>query len=201
MRVGPNTLSFATVEAQKTVHNGKTDDGKYFTKFGTIEWLLGVMVWPAPNLLTTTDADAHQRLRKAVQPAFTAREHRKQGPILHKWTDGWIHGLEALCARGEEVDMTESISQLVWNQLGDLAFGEPLPRSQLRECTLTLKSRHELLITDASLTTNRKIQPPEKARLQNEPVARVYAVHDQPSHHRVHRRMVRQLVPAAVPPP
>lgn len=131
VRLGPSTLSFAALKAQQEVHNSRTPDGKYFTKFGTIEWLLGAMAWPALNILTTTDAEAHKSLRKAVQPAFTLKEHRKQAPILRKWTTSWIQDLQRAAADGVEINITASISQLVWDQLGDLAFGEPLAKSQL----------------------------------------------------------------------
>ncbi|KAF1922346.1 cytochrome P450 [Didymella exigua CBS 183.55] len=132
VRVGPNTVSFATVGALSSVHHEKSggDDGT-FTKEGTIEWLLGLMTWPAQNILTKTDVKGHARLRKAVQPAFSAKELRKQEPIEQAWITKFNHLLDAAAKENAEINITEHMSHLVWDMLSDLAFGEPLARSQL----------------------------------------------------------------------
>ncbi|KAF1365571.1 cytochrome P450 3A19, partial [Lizonia empirigonia] len=132
VRVGPNTVSFATVGALSSVHHEKSwgDDGT-FTKEGTIEWLLGLMAWPAPNILTKTDVKGHARLRKAVQPAFSAKELRKQEPIEQEWITRFNRFLDAAAESNAEINITEHMSHLIWDMLSDLAFGEPLARSQL----------------------------------------------------------------------
>lgn len=132
VRVGPNTISFATVEALVSVHNETSgnDDGA-FTKEGTIEWLLGLMSWPAPNILTETDVKGHARLRKAVQPAFSAKELRKQEPIEQEWITRFNRHLDAAIESNTDINITEHMSHLIWDMLSDLAFGEPLARTQL----------------------------------------------------------------------
>lgn len=133
VRVGPNTVSFATTGALTAVHNaGSSGGGKEaFTKNGTIEWLLGVMSWPATNILTAVDPKAHEKLRKAVQPAFTLRELRKQEAIQQNWITAYHDRLDMGAVSDAEINITEHISQLTWDMLGDLSFGNPLPKSQL----------------------------------------------------------------------
>ncbi|KAI9150205.1 putative cytochrome P450 [Paramyrothecium foliicola] len=132
IRLGPNTVSFATIEALSTVHHEKAGGGHgSFTKEGTVEWLLGLMSWPAQNILTATDPVSHAKLRKAVQPAFSAKELRKQEPIEQKWITKFNEILDAAAMHGTELNITEHMSNLIWDMLSDLSFGEPLARSQL----------------------------------------------------------------------
>ncbi|KAK8134624.1 short-chain dehydrogenase [Apiospora sp. TS-2023a] len=133
VRVGPNTVSFATTGALSAVHKAGSSGGdkEAFTKKGTIEWLLGVMSWPATNILTAVDPKAHEKLRKAVQPAFTIRELRKQEAIQQNWITAYHTRLDLAASEDAEINITEHISQLVWDMLGDLSFGNPLPKSQL----------------------------------------------------------------------
>jgi cytochrome P450 len=106
-------------------------DSGAFTKEGTIEWLLGLMSWPVHNILTETNVKMHARLRKAVQPAFSVKELRKQEPIEQEWITRSNRHLDAAAENNTQINITEHISQLVWDMLSDLAFGEPLARSQL----------------------------------------------------------------------
>lgn len=132
VRIGPNTVSFATVGALSSVHNEKPGGSEGdFTKEGTVEWLLGLMTWPAQNILTRTDVKGHAKLRKAVQPAFSAKELRKQEPIEQEWINRFDRYLDDAAESNAEINITEHMSHLIWDMLSDLAFGEPLARSQL----------------------------------------------------------------------
>ncbi|KAK7978236.1 hypothetical protein PG988_005726 [Apiospora saccharicola] len=134
VRVGPNTVSFATTGALSAVHSAGGSAGgdkESFTKKGTIEWLLGAMSWSATNILTAVNPKAHEKLRKAVQPAFTIRELRKQEAIQQNWITTYHARLDLDGREDAEINITEHMSQLVWDMLGDLSFGNPLPKSQL----------------------------------------------------------------------
>ncbi|KAK8086392.1 Cytochrome P450 monooxygenase BOT4 [Apiospora phragmitis] len=107
VRVGPNTVSFATTVALTAVHNAGSAGGsgkEAFTKKGTIEWLL-------------VEPQAHEKLRKAVQPAFTIRELRKQEAIQQNWITAYHERLDFAAKEGAEINITEHISQLTWDML------------------------------------------------------------------------------------
>ncbi|KAK2028334.1 cytochrome P450 3A19 [Colletotrichum zoysiae] len=130
VRIGPNELSFATEEALKNIHNPGPDSG-YFTKQGTIEALLGILIWAAPNLLTTTERTAHKRLRAALQPAFTAKALMEQEDIVQHHVNKAVDSLGAKLDEQTTVSISDHVGKMIWSIVGDLSFGEPLLHDQM----------------------------------------------------------------------
>ncbi|OHW95095.1 cytochrome p450, partial [Colletotrichum incanum] len=133
VRLSPTEVSFATVEAQKAIHrpgaSGK--EGQFFTKEGTLEAMMGKIIWPATNLLTVPIPKDHQRLRKALQPAFTDRALKHQEPIQQHHTDHLVYKIEQESYGNGIIDLTPHLSQAIWDIISDLSFGEPLLKDQL----------------------------------------------------------------------
>lgn len=131
VRLSPNEVSFATVEAQNAIHKpGSPKQELFFSKEGTLESMMGEIIWPAENLLTTTIPENHRRLKRALQPAFTERAIKAQESIQQWHTDKLISRLRSLFEEGRPMDLTPHMSKTTWDIVGDLSFGEPLVQDQ-----------------------------------------------------------------------
>nr|A0A484FXR4.2 RecName: Full=Cytochrome P450 monooxygenase btcB; AltName: Full=Betaestacins biosynthesis cluster protein B [Colletotrichum orbiculare MAFF 240422] len=133
VRLSPTEVSFATVEAQNAIHRpgASAKQGLFFTKEGTLEAMMGEIIWPATNLLTATVPEEHQRLKKALQPAFTEKALQLQEPIQQQHTDRLIRSVQEASRQNRVVDLTPHMSQAIWDIISDLSFGEPLLKDQL----------------------------------------------------------------------
>ena len=129
VRIAPNEVSFATIEAQNIIHNPGSELQGYFSKSGTLESMLGSVVWSGiDNVLTTTDKTAHKRLRNALLPAFTSKALFEQESIQQKHLQDLIGRLHKISSAqpDQPISLTEHLSKLIWDIIGDLSFGEPL---------------------------------------------------------------------------
>ncbi|GKT48735.1 averantin hydroxylase [Colletotrichum spaethianum] len=133
VRLSPTEVSFATIEAQTAIHRpgASAKEGLFFTKEGTLEAMMGKIIWPATNLLTATVPGDHQRLKKALQSAFTDRALLYQEPIQQNHTDQLVDRIKQACHNEAVIDLTPHLSQTIWNIISDLSFGEPLLKDQL----------------------------------------------------------------------
>ncbi|KAK1852067.1 cytochrome p450 [Colletotrichum chrysophilum] len=133
VRLSPTELSFATIAAQIAIHRpgGSAKEYAFFTKEGTLEAMMGDIIWPATNLLTVTDPQEHQRLRKALQPAFTSSALRSQESIQKAHAYVMISNIRKSAAKRSCIDLTPLMSQAIWDIISDLSFGEPLLKDQL----------------------------------------------------------------------
>ncbi|KAH8593796.1 cytochrome P450 3A19 [Bisporella sp. PMI_857] len=136
VRIAPNEVSFATIEAQNTIHNPGPEIQGYFSKAGTLESMLGKIVWEGNNnVLTTTEKIAHKRLRTALLPAFTSKALFEQESVQQFHFDRLLQDLEKNGA-GNVVNLTDHLSRTLWNIVGDLSFGEPLDNHQRKRFDL-----------------------------------------------------------------
>lgn len=131
VRIAPNELSFASIEAQTTIHNPGAEVDGYFTKKGTMESTLGKIVWQAENVLTTTDKNAHKLLRSSLLPAFTSKALLEQEQVQQYHVKKLIQNLDIALRARAEVNLTTHLSATLWDLIGDLSFGEALVRDQL----------------------------------------------------------------------
>lgn len=125
VRVGPNQLSFTSIEIQKMIYNSKpapTDPDTYFRKDGTMH-LLFSMITKAANLGTIANHSEHRRLRRRLHPAFTLNAVFKQEGLMRLHID---KALEKIAQVKGPVDLTEFSGMLAWDMIGDLSFGELL---------------------------------------------------------------------------
>nr|WIW79758.1 putative cytochrome P450 monooxygenase [Fusarium oxysporum] len=125
VRIAPNELSFASLEAQNEIYTKQEEGG--FSKNATfIDFLTGLLFAdPTPTLLTVSDIDTHKKLRRAVEQAFTPSALSEHGRIQKSHIDKAIRRLEE-CANDEEVDLGAQLDTILWGILADVTFGEPL---------------------------------------------------------------------------
>lgn len=130
VRVGPNQLSFATVEAQKMIYNAKpthTGSDELFGREGTLQDVLLSMILGAANIGSLSNRAEHKKMRKRLQPGFTSKALFEQESLLRLHMDRL---LERLAQDTGVIDLTEYFSTFLWDLIGDLSFGEPLVREK-----------------------------------------------------------------------
>lgn len=78
------------------------------------------------NILTADD-NGHRRMRRLQNPAFSDKALRQQEPVIERYTSLMIHKLHGEAAGGNEtsVDIMSWYHFLMFDLIGDLAFGEP----------------------------------------------------------------------------
>ncbi|KAL1796229.1 hypothetical protein ACET3X_004769 [Alternaria dauci] len=124
VRVAPNEVSFATLEAETTIY-AKQEDGR-FSKAGTFLTLFSDLVLNAPTLITIPDPALHKRLHKVIQQAFTPQALASQEPIQNLHIERAIPEFDEIAMKGFEIDLADKLETMFWEIIGDLAFGEPL---------------------------------------------------------------------------
>ncbi|KAG9189850.1 hypothetical protein G6011_06718 [Alternaria panax] len=124
VRVAPNEVSFATLEAETAIY-AKQEDGR-FSKSGTFLTLFSDLVLNAPTLITIPDPALHKRLHKVIQRAFTPQALASQEPIQKLHIERAIPYFDETAANGHEIDLADELETMFWEIIGDLAFGEPL---------------------------------------------------------------------------
>ncbi|KAK8076349.1 cytochrome P450 3A19 [Apiospora phragmitis] len=124
VRIGPNEVSFASLEAETAIY-AKQEDGR-FSKDGTFLTLFSDLVLNAPTLITIPDPTLHRKLHKVIEQAFTPQARAKQEPIQKLHIDMAMSNIDEIT--------------MFWEIIGDLAFGEPL-MSGKRPAYESLKQR------------------------------------------------------------
>ncbi|EAW16200.1 cytochrome P450 [Aspergillus fischeri NRRL 181] len=140
VRVGPNQLSFATVEAQKMIYNAKpthTGSDELFGRDGTLQDVLLSMILGAANIGSLSNRAEHKKMRKRLQPGFTSKALFEQESLLRMHMDRLLQGLAQDTG---VIDLTEYFSRFLWDLIGDLSFGEPLVPEKHGRRTDTLRS-------------------------------------------------------------
>jgi hypothetical protein len=126
IRVGPNQLSFATVEAQKMIYNAKpthTGSDELFGRDGTLQDVLLSMILGAANIGSLSNRAEHKKMRKRLQPGFTSKALFEQESLLRMHMDRLLH---RLAQDTGVINLTGYFSRFLWDLIGDLSFGEPL---------------------------------------------------------------------------
>jgi cytochrome P450 len=113
VRVEPNGLSFITAEAWKDVYSWTNT--KKFQKANVVQPRNGVHALPM-----IVDDENHLRHRKFYNPAFSDRALNGQEKKIMGHIDTFIEKLK----EKEEVDICGWIQFLMFDMMGDLAFGE-----------------------------------------------------------------------------
>ncbi|KAK2603870.1 hypothetical protein QQS21_003905 [Conoideocrella luteorostrata] len=127
VRVGPNEISFATDEAWRDIYEYRP--GHKETSKDPV-WYIAPNGAPQ-NIVTTTDAKVHARMRKYLGNSFTDTALIDQRPTIEGYADLFISRLRDMSTapetggKGALVDMTDWINFFTVDVIGDLAFGEP----------------------------------------------------------------------------
>jgi cytochrome P450 len=119
VRISPNELSFISSTAWSDIYARNKGnpplprDRTFFNK----------MLVDPQTLTMASDVD-HTRLRRSMNPAFSARAFREQEPIIQKNVDLLMQQLESRAAKGLSTDMRTWYNYTTFDLIGDLAFGE-----------------------------------------------------------------------------
>ncbi|CAJ2507243.1 Uu.00g084290.m01.CDS01 [Anthostomella pinea] len=124
VRVAPNELTFATVQAHRDIYStpsktGKTKkpflkDGQFYNN-GDVK-----------TLFYELDPAEHARQRKLLAPGFSAAAMRFHEPVIHRYTDLFVDQLENLDreSHGAGFNVTEAFMWLGFDIMGELTFSE-----------------------------------------------------------------------------
>lgn len=134
VRIGPNEVSFATIEAQAIIYGSRNrQEEDSFSKKGTFLGLFSDLVLSAPTLITISDPSLHKQLKAVLQQAFTPQALSEQESIQQLHLDKIIPNLDTMAAEGKIVDIAAILESLFWDIIGDLSFGEPLLSGRKRK--------------------------------------------------------------------
>ncbi|TLD19590.1 hypothetical protein PspLS_09587 [Pyricularia sp. CBS 133598] len=116
IRLAPNELSFGDPQAWGDIMGGGSKDLKKW------EGLFDVPKFLPSHVQNTTDKDRHRMLRKAMRPGFSDAALRAQEHVVSSHIDQFIQKLRD--RRGSIVDLEVWYRFIVFDIIGDLAFGE-----------------------------------------------------------------------------
>lgn len=119
IRIAPDELSFASVQAYRDIYGHKTAGKERFLKsdyYDTEE----------PRISSVRDPTAHASQRKALSYAFSARALRDQEDVVHEYVNLLVKQLDKFGAGGlEPINVTDAYNWLTFDVIGDLSFGVP----------------------------------------------------------------------------
>ncbi|KAJ0114884.1 hypothetical protein J7T55_004626 [Diaporthe amygdali] len=119
LRLAPNELSFASVQAYRDIYGHVTTGKERFLKSDAYDT-------EEPRISSVRDPAVHAAQRKALSHAFSARALRDQEDVVHQYVNLFMKQLGNFGAGGlKPVNVTEAYNWLTFDVIGDLAFGEP----------------------------------------------------------------------------
>ncbi|KAJ4417526.1 hypothetical protein N0V82_006085, partial [Gnomoniopsis sp. IMI 355080] len=124
VRIGPNEVSFASLEALTDIYARQEDGG--FSKRGTFLTLFSDLVLNSPTLITIPDPALHKRLHRVVEQAFTPQALARQEPVTKLHVETTLALLAEVANDDGTCDLADVLETMFWDTIGDLAFGEPL---------------------------------------------------------------------------
>jgi cytochrome P450 len=124
VRIAPDEISFARPEAWQDIY-ANLPGRPAFPKSAL--WH-GAGKGRPPSVLNALDIKIHSRFRRAMDPAFTEKAVRMQEPIILSHVQLFISKLDKLASSSNDdtiIDIIRWLSFVVFDQIGDLGFGEP----------------------------------------------------------------------------
>jgi cytochrome P450 len=119
VRVAPNELSFASIEAHADIYAHPSKSKPLFLKAPNYDH-----GGPAAHIVGTRDPEDHKRQKKALAPAFSAKALREQEDIVHEYVDMFISQLENLGTGSRGIDIGKALAWVTFDIIGALTFGE-----------------------------------------------------------------------------
>ncbi|KAI0154955.1 cytochrome P450 [Xylariaceae sp. FL1272] len=120
VRIAPNELSFATVQASRDIYGQPAQKQKQFLKSNFYN-IPGI----EEAIVNARNPAEHARQRKYLATGFSAKSLRDQEHVVHEYVDLLIHQLGRLGhPEGPGVDIGDAFQWLAFDVVGDLAFGE-----------------------------------------------------------------------------
>jgi cytochrome P450 len=124
VRIAPDEISFARPEAWQDIYSN-VPGRPAFPKSAL--WH-GAAAGRPQSVLNAIDIKVHSRFRRAMDPAFTDKAVRMQEPIILSHVQRFISKLDELASsssNGGIIDIMRWLSFVVFDEIGDLGFGEP----------------------------------------------------------------------------
>lgn len=112
VRIGPNALSFTTVEAYRVIYGHVEHNKKRFLKSVMYER-------EEPRIVSARDPTDHAMQRRALSHAFSAQALRNQEKVVHQYVDLLIEQLGNLGDNGRKgVNVTDAYNWLTVDLIG-----------------------------------------------------------------------------------
>lgn len=123
VRIAPDEVSFAKPEAWEDIYVNVPNR----PAFPKSKLWHGAPAGRPNSILNARDPKMHSRFRKAMDPAFTDKAVRAQEPVVNFHIQTLISKLDKLASNkeGAVVDIVRWLGFVVFDQIGDLGFGEP----------------------------------------------------------------------------
>lgn len=113
IRIAPDELSFASVQAYRDIYGHKTTGKERFLKSDTYDT-------EEPRITSVRDPTVHASQRKALSHAFSARALRDQEDVIHEYVDLLIKQLGNFGASGlEPINVTDAYNWLTFDIIGE----------------------------------------------------------------------------------
>ncbi|KAI2622116.1 cytochrome P450 [Hypomontagnella submonticulosa] len=121
IRIAPNELSFATVQAHRDIYSTPSRTRKPFLKCGTF-----YRNGDVSNIFYELDPVEHGKMRKALAPGLSGSSMKAHEHIIQEYVDMFVRKVGELSTTGSGlgVDVTEAIAWLAFDVMGELTFGE-----------------------------------------------------------------------------
>ncbi|KAI0835325.1 cytochrome P450 [Hypoxylon sp. FL0890] len=121
IRIAPNELSFATIEAHRDIYSTPSKTKKPFLKCGKF-----YNNGDVSNIFYELDPVEHAKMRKILASGFSGTAMKTHEHIIHQYVDMFVRKMGELSAarRGFGVNVTETVPWLAFDVMGELTFGE-----------------------------------------------------------------------------
>ncbi|KAG4220578.1 hypothetical protein PC116_g30943 [Phytophthora cactorum] len=115
VRIAPNELSFATIQAHRDIYSTPSKSKKPFLKCD-IFYNNG----DVPSIFFERDPVKHTEQRKLLAPGFSGAAMKAHENIFHRNIDVFVDKIGEMCAkrRGKGVDVNEVIPWLTFDIMG-----------------------------------------------------------------------------------
>ncbi|KAI0380815.1 cytochrome P450 [Hypomontagnella monticulosa] len=121
VRIAPNELSFATVQAHRDIYSTPSKTRKPFLKCGKF-----YQNGDVTNIFYERDPAEHGRMRKILAQGLSGTYMKAHEHIIHEYVDMFVRKVGEISATrgGRGVDVTEAVPWLAFDIMGKLTFGE-----------------------------------------------------------------------------
>lgn len=115
MRIAPDELSFATVQAHRDIYSTPSKSKKPFLKCGKF-----YNNGDVTNIFYELDPAEHGKMRKVLASGFSGTAMKNHEHIIHRYVDMFVRKVSELSTarRGLGVDVTEAIPWLAFDVMG-----------------------------------------------------------------------------------
>lgn len=114
MRIAPNELSFATVQAYQDIYGHALKGKKKFVKSNWYD-----TAGDHPGIVSVRDPKEHSRQRKYLSHAFSAKSLRGQEVLVHGYVNLFLDQLRKLgSSEGEGINIEEALNWLTFDIIG-----------------------------------------------------------------------------------